>query len=221
MTPFARIQRHASPLLYRLGMYSGLRALRNRARALAEQRPQGAHALHGMRVPLGDLGEGILAVHARPRPAGAPPEARFAMVSARQVRPTLPSLTYRYWLLTSHFGCGHVELGFYELQGRWVFFGARNMALANAVRLGLSGKGLGHSADSSLDLIRACQTLLARNGVPTRWAEPSECARLSLHPQLVHHDQRQRVERQIKRRYATWQRRLESYDSSSLSSPSK
>ncbi len=192
------------PLLYRIGMQTGMRALWNRARTVGLDRPKIPAALHGTTLDIQGLGPMRLAVHPRPTPKGEDPARRFAIISARQLGHKNQQLAYAYLLSTSHFGCGHLELGCFEEHGHLTFFGVRNMALANASRFGIRWPGphqLGTGETTPIEFARACQAALTERSVSTTWASPTECVRLSVQPGLIARADRARVQRRLTARY--------------------
>ncbi len=192
------------PTLYRLSMQMGLRALWNRMRALRLGRPKCAAALQGATMHLPGLGPMRLTVHGRPTPKGESPTRLFAIISARQIDRRQNRLAYRYLLATSHFGCGHLELGCFEEHGRLTLFGIRNMALANAVRFGFGGlqiQGLGTSEESTTEFARACLAALTTRNIRATCASPSESVRLSVRSDLIPPADRIRVQRILTARY--------------------
>lgn len=192
------------PLLYRTGMRTGLRALWNRARTVGLARPRSLAVLHGTTLEIPGLGPMRLAVHPRPTPKGEDPARRFAIISARQLGRKNQRLAYAYLLSTSHFGCGHLELGCFEVDGHLTFFGARNMALANASRFGRrwpNAEQLGTTETTATEFARTCQTALIEGGISTAWASPTECVRLSVQPGLIPPADRVRVQCRLTARY--------------------
>lgn len=154
-----------------------------------------------------------LAVHRRPTPRGQNPARRFAIISARQLNPDCHRAAYAYLLATSHFGCGHLELGCFEENGKVRFFGVRNMALANASRFAgptLYSMRLGNAQHTTLEFAGVCSTVCSELGTVARWVSPSECVRLSVNVQLIPMADRPRVVRHLTARYERMQAALAS-----------
>jgi len=187
-------------VLYLAGMYSAVRAAVNRRAARKLPEPAGSRVLHLQSLEVKGLGSVILAVHARPRPENEPRTRNFAMLSVRQVTPRLPRFLYSYLCETTHFGFGHLELGFYEEGGVWVIHAVRNTARANALRIGCTSIAKRLSADWE-SLIRALASLLRQNERPLRIAPAADCVRLSVRPNLIPHSRRERVLRSLQTRY--------------------
>ncbi|MFT4649794.1 MAG: hypothetical protein ACI87O_000692 [Planctomycetota bacterium] len=192
------------PALYRLSMQTGLRALWNRARALALGRHELAAALHGVTLEIPGLGPMRLSVHARPTPKGEVSARRFSIISARQLNCKSHRLAYAYLLCTSHFGSGHLELGSFEENGHLTFFGVRNIALANASRFAnrwIDSQQLGTAEGTTTEFARACQLICADKGLLAQWAPPSECVKLSVRPELIPPANRILIQRHLTARY--------------------
>ena len=126
------------------------------------------------------------------------------MVSLRQVRPTIGRIAYRWICATTHMGCGHVEVAFYEERGLVTFYAVRNMARANAARLGCTkmaaGLRLAARYEDALVLTEVSR-LLSLAGMKTRQAQPEECLRLALNRRLARGGRLGDVRRRIYRKY--------------------
>ena len=93
--------------------------------------------------------------------------------------------------MTSHFGCGHIEIAFYEKAGRVGFYGVRNTARSNAHRPGgleTAKKLLLVRRDEARVLIREVAPLFEEHGLVTGVAAAHECAALSVDGRLLHPD---------------------------------
>jgi len=126
------------------------------------------------------------------------------MISLQQVRPTIGRAAYRWICWTSHLGCGHVEVAFYEEGGLVTFYAVRNMARANAVRLGCTKMAarlrLAPRHEDALVLTEVSR-LLSLAGMKTRQAQPEECLRLALNRRLARGGRLGDVRRRIYRKY--------------------
>ncbi|MDF1838490.1 MAG: hypothetical protein P1V35_11530 [Planctomycetota bacterium] len=192
------------PTLYRTCMWTGLRALYNRGRAMGRVLPECAGPLQGKVVQIRGLGPVRLAVHPRPRLGGEPDTRHFVMLSGQQVSPRLSPWAYRYLLATTHFGCGHLEIGFFVENGEWFFCGARNMGFANALRLDkswLPATALGDQDSTIAEFTREALQALGALGVRASLSPPEECVRLSVQPRWIPRPQQTRFLRQIHKRY--------------------
>lgn len=127
------------------------------------------------------------------------------MISVRQIRPRVNRALYRYLCLTGHFGCGHVELAFYERGGEVTIYGIRNIARANAHRLGLSRAAdklsIADTGESQTVLLAVLQAL-AKLGVTGRLAPPHECVDLAVNKRLLKPAASGLVLRTLLKRYA-------------------
>ena len=175
-------------VLYLLTMFAGVRAGLNHARAgLCRGRSRTAaldgHLLHSER-----LGELLARVHPRLRPGRGAPRAHYGLISVRQRQPAVGRLLYRYLCLTSHFGCGHFEIAFYEQGDEVTIYSVRNTARSNAQRIGLVDTArqlrlVGHG--EARILLREVVSLLESHGLVTRIAAPHDCIRLSVSESLL------------------------------------
>lgn len=108
------------------------------------------------------------------------------MFSCRQDLPALNRWLSRYLCLTSHFGCGHLEIAFYDDGAQLTIFAVRNTARSNAQRLGWRriAKRL-RSERSDLRAVRALINELECAGTSVRLAPATQCVALALNPRLV------------------------------------
>jgi len=193
-------------LLYSLGMYTGLRALRSTLTTrLVRQWPAARARLHGSTVGSEALGALHCWVHARRGPRGERGRRRvYGMLSLRLRRPPVHPLLYRYLCLTSHFGRGHLEAAFYEEGDRCVIYALRNMAQANARRLGCRAVAdaltIGHPRDDAALLGEALR-VLAPHYSSVSLAPPREALHLAVDPRLLHPRHRRRTLRSLRSRY--------------------
>jgi len=186
-------------------MYTGFRALVNRARSIRHVLDANIASLHGVEVTAGKLGELVFYVHPRPCPGTAADGRKHGVFSIRQQQPTVGRLLYRYFCRTSHFGCGHIEIAFYERGGEVTFYGVRNIARANACRLGLSS--LSHrlqlaKRDEDVMVLRAASGILQSRGFSTRHAQADECMQLTVDDRLLHAGTHAEARISLHRKYA-------------------
>ncbi len=175
--------------LYLSAMFLGVRAGVNQVQSWLCGHRTRATALDGSLVRSTKLGDLEVFVHPRLRPGGSTTPARYGLLSVRQVHPRVGPWLYRYLCLTSHFGCGHLEIAFYENSGTVTIYGVRNIARANAHRLGLreaAEKLLLSRRDEARMLLHEILPLLAGHGLAVRLAAPCECVALSVNRRLLH-----------------------------------
>jgi hypothetical protein len=126
------------------------------------------------------------------------------MVSVRQVAPVVGRLAYRYFCWTSHFGRAHAEVAFYEEDGKVVVYGIRNIARANARRLGLSRLAerlrLAGSREEQR-ILRVASEILRRSGLDVHLAPARECVDLSVNERLLPPGHSAPVRQELLRRY--------------------
>ena len=177
-------------LLYRwayiLCVYTGIRAAFNRLRSWLDRGETPVSRLHRARIRPGGLGRMNVFVHSRPRPRSTQRAAHFGMISVRQERPSVGRILYRYLCLTSHFGCGHVEVAFYEAGGQVTFYAVRNTARSNAARVGWGdvSERLGAPGED-VRILRTLTLKLERVGLSARFAPASECVELAVNRRLI------------------------------------
>ncbi len=167
--------------IYLVAMYSGIRAVFNCIRSKMCAGACELVGLHKTRLCSQKIGDVMLFVHQRPSPRTFAKETAFGMISVRHRYPRVGFLLYRYFCLTSHFGCGHMEIAFYEKQGKVTLYAVRNTAASNAFRL----KWFGISAKLTLAqwderLLKAMVRHLENAGFVTDLADVSECIDLSV-----------------------------------------
>jgi hypothetical protein len=194
----------AARIAYRIGRYSGLRALRNRRRAASLELPGSALAWHGRTLKIPLFGDMQIQLHPRLNPPGQPAARRFFMLSARLNTPNISRWRYAYLLHTSHFGYGHMELACYEEDGRWAVYGLRNMAADTAHSLGWArtARALGTSAGlTDASFLGYVLTALQDSGLEARLLPAAECVQLSVTPELIAQAHRAERTQALVRRY--------------------
>ena len=172
---------------YLLSMYTGTRAAWNRARSTFLPAPQSA-ILDGRVLYLNESPDVLIRVHARVPPHPLPRKWRAGMFSACLLSPGIPRPVYALLRMTSHFGCGHLEVAFYECGGAVVIYAIRNIVKANAARIGcehlLRNLDLGEESDEILVLRGLVQTLGA-HGLQTSFASPEDCVTFAVNDLLL------------------------------------
>ena len=195
---------------YYIMMYSGLRAAYNHIRGKMTATRSALGHLHGTTLSAGDDGILRFFVHSRPRPAHYTGEAHFGMISIRQQRPPLDRLLYKYLCLTSHFGCGHVEMAYYELHGKVMIYAVRNIASANALRLKLIQTARCLDAYGWHErLLPHIVRYVGRHGLTVGPAPIDDCLRLAVSLRLIHPQTRSRSLRTLTRKSKRLRRILE------------
>lgn len=127
------------------------------------------------------------------------------MVSLRLVTAPIGRWTYRYLCLTSHFGRAHAEVAFHVRGGEITVYGVRNIARANADRLGLSrlsGRLRLAGIEEEAWILQLVATALQRAGLVVRLASAQECVDLSVNDRLLPPGRRAHVRATLLRRYA-------------------
>ena len=202
----ARVRELAASLLrygYYAAMYTGLRALYNRARGA--RRPLDPRVRAVTRVRLGDTPLRAR-FHARPRPRAGSPRAHFCVASLRMQEPPLAGWLYRALCATSHFGDGHVEVALYLEGDVATLYAYRNIARANARRLGLERVAdrlrLRRERESRRAL-RVVADALTACGYSVDHAPPEECVALSTDGRLLRPASRGATLRGLHRKYAS------------------
>ena len=163
---------------YYLAMYSGVRALANLLRSRRSRLDPRLARLHGARLQDIELGDLTIRVHSRRSPAGSGTPAAHAMLSLQRPNSTLAGWRYRALCLTSHFGCGHLEVALWERRGIVTIYAIRNIA---------SGK--------------LVATELERRGLLTRYATPAESLALCLDVRLLPSQHRESVRANLWKKY--------------------
>lgn len=183
-------------------MFSGFRAVYNRLCSNLYTDSHVQFKLHGTNLHTQGMGEVKIHVHSRQGPGAFRYEADFGMVSIQQLHPKISSMLYKYFCLTSHFGCGHFEIAFYERNGEVTLYAIRNTACSNACRIGftLVGEELALPARDEDAMLLLVQ-LLERNGFTVNFADSSECVKLSVTSRLLNHDSKSHTMDILRKRY--------------------
>lgn len=197
----------ATSFLYRFGyllsMYTGLRAANNRVRHAFLPQLQVAK-LSGRKLQLPESDRLKIRVHARVASDAMPSDQQAGMISLTLVSPKIPRPLYALLCMTSHFGCGHIEVAIIEKNGGVVIHGIRNIVAANADRIGCRSfvrkLQLGNDEDEAA-LLRELSRSLDAVGLTPRFAHPRDCVELSVNHQLLHPSRRGKVRSALRRRY--------------------
>jgi len=189
---------------YYFAMYSGMRAFMNRAKSSLLALDPEIEALHGVRESSKELGDLVLYVHSRVRPSAANKSGNFGVFSLRQSSPNVGRWTNQFFCLTSHFGCGHVEIAFFENDGEVTFYGIRNIASANAHRLGFSGLSarfrLAKSGEDAL-VLRFISKFLEEKGFAAKHATAHDCVNFAVDNRLLPRESDVKVKTSLYQKY--------------------
>ena len=123
--------------VYLFAMYTGIRAVANRARDVFLPLPCAA-AIDGATIQLDESVSVRVRVHARIPPTPRREAQVAGMISVYLEDPGIPRSLYSLLRVSSHFGCGHIELAFREDDSSVCVFAVRNMLRSNLDRLGCS-----------------------------------------------------------------------------------
>ncbi len=184
-------------------MYSGLRAVFNLVRSFFFRRPS-ASIIAAETLSSGCFGRAKICVHARAPSKSLGPECIAGMMSIYLVTPGMPRFFYAVLRLTSHFGCGHIEIAFYEEKSEVTFFAIRNIIRSNVDRLGCRWpfRNLKLADDNDeVVVLRMIIQLLHAKGFSTSFASPEDCVSLAVNESLLNPRTRDRTIEAIKRRY--------------------
>ena len=199
---------------YILAMYTGARAAYNRSRNAFLTQPKAA-VIDGQRRRLTHTAVLLIRVHARIPPHSLPPDRRAGMVSIKVASPGISRALYALLCVTSHFGCGHVEIAFYEENGCVVFYGLRNTLKANAERLGsrfLPRTNFPRNRDDEIAILNEVSRILESNGLKTSLAAPGDCVKLSVNDILLHPERRHKTMDSLQNLYARIWKRVTLHD---------
>ena len=173
---------------YYLGMYSGLRAFLNRTNSRALALDSKLEALNGASIFSEDLGEWAFYIHPRIRPSVASGCGNFGVFSLQLLSTNIAGWAYSFFCSTSHFGCGHFEIAFFENEGEVTYYGIRNIASANARRLGLNRLStrfrLARSGEDVL-MLHFVSRFLEEKGFVAKHATAHDCINLTVDNRLL------------------------------------
>ena len=189
---------------YLVAMYSGIRAFINRFNNWIIVRRPKCSLMNGTHFYTENLGGLLFKVHSRRRPPLGAAKAEFGMISLCQTRPGIGRCLYWYFCQTSHFGCGHMEIAFYEYKRDITFYAVRNTARSNASRLGLNkiaNDMLLVKRNEEAVIILEVAKLLETHGFQTRFAPADECVNLSLNTRLLRLGSQLKVSNTLRRKY--------------------
>lgn len=190
-------------VLYLLAMYSGLRAAFNRVRSGFLEQPR-SRLLDAQALTLANGQQISLRVHAR-SVAKLRGDGRMAgMVSVVWAESGIHPSVYRFLQLISHFGCGHVELAFFEERGVVHFYAVRNILRSNLERIGfhrLSRRLPGSTENSEILVIKTVCQALQDHGMDVVFLPPHDCVSLAVTESLLDPKQSDRCVSALLRKY--------------------
>jgi hypothetical protein len=126
------------------------------------------------------------------------------MISVYLMHPGIPRSLYSLLRVSSHFGCGHIELAFCEKEGSVCVFAVRNILRSNLHRLGFSAWSRNLSLRTERDEIVVLARIheeLRRQGLDLYLASPAECVDLAVTPWLLRSKTRDRTVTALTRKY--------------------
>ncbi|MDG2223151.1 MAG: hypothetical protein P8L85_17350 [Rubripirellula sp.] len=194
---------HLTRALYLFAMYSGLRALFNQLRSYTLPKPR-ASVIAGETLQLGDGHSIKVCVHARTPSSLLPPDQIAGMVSIYSIDPSIPRFSYAMLRLTSHFGCGEIEIAFFEEKGSVTLFAIRNILKSNLDRCGTHRLCSQLKLCNTHDEIRVLRTViesLCNRGINASFASPEECVSLSVNESLLNPKTRNRTLKVLTQKY--------------------
>lgn len=215
---FAHWRHHATQTACRLGymlaMYTGLRAISNRV----SSRRYAVSAIRQFDRRVCDCADQsgndslLLRIHARRPPDALPADTRAGMISVavQQAGSCWQRCVQQLLRMTSHFGCGDIEMAFYERQTGIVIYGVRNMTAGNSARW-RQQTSLTAVADHHREIAIVVQSvvgLLEEQGIHCTFASPDQCVELSVDDRLLQAERRNRARSALRRRYHRLWKRL-------------
>lgn len=194
---------HLTRVLYLLVMYTGLRALFNQVRCHSLPKPI-ASAIDGKILQFDENRSIKVRVHARIPSTPLASEQIAGMVSLYSVEPGIARLPYAMLRLTSHFGCGELEIAFFEEKGSVTLFAVRNILKSNLDRCGtnrLCSQLKLSDRQDEIYAIRAIIQSLCKQGINASFASPEECVSLAVNKSLLNPKTRNRTLAALTQKY--------------------
>lgn len=196
--------------VYLFVMYTGIRALANRVRCVFLPMPRAA-VIDGAIIQLDESVSCRVRVHARTHPGTSAGARVGGMISVYLEHPGIPRWLYSLLCVTSHFGCGHMELAFCEEDRSVCVFAVRNMLRSSLDRIGCStwfrNLLLLTERDEIVVLVRILDDLRSR-GLNPYLASPAECVNLAVSPWLLRPTRRARAITALTRKYERMARQV-------------
>lgn len=189
--------------VYLFVMYTGIRAAANRVRSVFLPVPRAA-VIDGAIIHPVESELFRIRVHGRVPPGPSSGARVGGMISVYLEHPGIPRSLYSLLRVSSHFGCGHIEVAFYEEDERLCVFAVRNMLRSNLHRLGhracLRSLFIGTERDEIVVLAGVFDELRAQ-GLVAYLASPTECVKLAVSPRLLRLRTRERAVAALTRKY--------------------
>jgi hypothetical protein len=126
------------------------------------------------------------------------------MVSLYSVEPGIARLPYAMLRLTSHFGCGELEIAFFEEKSSVTLFAVRNILKSNLDRCGtnrLCSQLKLSDRQDEIYAIRAIIQSLCKQGINASFASPEECVSLAVNESLLNPKTRNRTLAALTQKY--------------------
>ncbi|MEO1616621.1 MAG: hypothetical protein AAFV88_12265 [Planctomycetota bacterium] len=196
--------------LYLFSMYTGIRALANRLRSRFLPDPR-ASLIDGVTLEIDDAQLFGVRVHARACDNIGDEKQVGGMISVYLKQPGIPWYLYSLLRVSSHFGCGHIEVAFSESDGRVCIYAIRNMLRSNLNRVGLASRMKGLSLGTEEDEIQVLTGIteeLRSNGLKPCLASPAECVSRAVSPWLLKSETRDRAMTALTRKYERLAKRV-------------
>jgi len=172
---------------YLFAMYTGIRAVANRVRSLFLPVPRVA-AIDGAIIQLDETLSVKVRVHGKIPPSTSGGTRVGGMISVYLTHPGIRRSLYSLLRVSSHFGCGHIEVAFYEDDGTVCVFAVRNMLRSNLDRVGCNGwfrsLSLSTERDELVVLARILKELRTQD-LNAHLVSPAECVDLAVSPWLL------------------------------------
>jgi len=200
--------------LYLLAMYSGARAAFNQARSFFLPKPR-ASILDGETLQLDEFNQAKVCVNARTPPKAIGPGRNAGMISVYLVNPGISHFFYALLRLTSHFGCGHIEIAFYEENGDICFFAIRNILRSNIDRIGCDDifRNLKLSRDNDeIVILREIIYKFGKRHINTCFATPEACVALAVAESLLSPKKRDRSIQALNHRYRRMSKQIATHN---------
>lgn len=196
--------------VYLFAMYTGIRAVANRARNVFLPVPRAA-VIDGATIQFDESVSVRVRVHARIPPTQSGDALVAGMISMYLEHPGIPHSLYSLLRVSSHFGCGHIELAFREEGSSVCIFAVRNILRSNLHRLGCSAcfrdLSLGTECDEIVVLVRIIDELRT-HGLSAYLASPADCVNLAISPWLLRPRTRDRAIKALTRKYERMARQV-------------
>jgi hypothetical protein len=188
---------------YLFAMYTGIRAVANRVLSLFLPVPRAA-VIDGAIIQLDETVSIKVRVHGKIRPSTTDAARAGGMISVYLVHPGIRRSLYSLLRVSSHFGCGHIELAFYEDDCTVCVFAVRNIMRSNLDRIGCNvwfrSLSLSTERDEILVLAGILKELRTQD-LNVYLASPAECVGLAVSQWLLRPRMRARAITALTRKY--------------------